>query len=89
MLGTIPRKQKRDETISTIEHTAATDSVNGAANDSSVTDTEEESVKEQSSESIVTPEKQAIFKSLLVDYFKGVEKHLLRFTNVFQFHFDF
>ncbi|CAG8561233.1 3829_t:CDS:10, partial [Paraglomus brasilianum] len=69
MLGTVSRKQKLGSS-----EESATSPTNGGSE--VVADAEDEAQK--IFEGFVTKEQQAMFRNLLTEYFKGVEKHLVR-----------
>ncbi|CAG8586523.1 8837_t:CDS:10 [Ambispora gerdemannii] len=72
IIGTT-RKQKRDENAAASE-AVPTSALDGAAAENVI----ESEDKKETKDTVVTLEHQALFKNLLVDYFHGVESHLLK-----------
>ncbi|CAG8501990.1 5188_t:CDS:10 [Ambispora leptoticha] len=80
IIGTM-RKQKRDESVATTEAATTSESADmdkAPTDDVAVNNVIESEDKKETKDTIVTPEHQTLFKNLLVDYFHGVESHLLK-----------
>jgi hypothetical protein len=84
ILGTVGRKSHRDETA--ITSNGNDEDMLPVANSDRETSTHDKNADE---EPIVNESQRALFKSLLIEYFNGVEKHLVEDHQVTTIYFYF